>query len=43
MQTKERYWEGLYWDGFDPNAVGAIPLWEHEYDDEHEPILSDAR
>lgn len=20
------YWEGLYWDGFSPEAVGAVPL-----------------
>jgi len=26
MQTKERYWEGLYWDGFSPESVGAIPV-----------------
>jgi len=26
MQTKKRYWEGIYWDGFSPEAVGAVPL-----------------
>jgi hypothetical protein len=24
MQTPERYWEGLYWDGFSPDKIGMI-------------------
>lgn len=26
MQTPDRYWEGLYWDGFEPELVEAVPL-----------------
>jgi hypothetical protein len=26
MQTRDRYWEGLYWDGFAPDAIGAVAL-----------------
>ncbi len=26
MQTPDRYWEGLFWDGFAPEAIGAVAL-----------------
>ncbi len=26
MQTPDRYWEGLFWDGFAPESIGAVPL-----------------
>ena len=28
------YWQGLYWDGFSPAAVGAVPLAEAELPDD---------
>lgn len=43
MQTPDRYWEGLYWDGFDPNAVGAVPLAEQDDEEDHAAVLKDVR
>ncbi len=26
METPQRYWSGLYWDGLDPEQIGAVSL-----------------
>lgn len=44
MQTKERYWEGLYWDGLNAEDVGAVNLKDGHTDDPAiQAILDDAK
>lgn len=28
METPERYWSGLYWDGIDQEAIGSIDRYQ---------------